>query len=335
MKKILVSGATGAMGQYLVPRLCNMGFQVDALALNTLEYIHPNLKSFSCDAFDFQFMSSLLRENHYDAYVDFMIYNTPMLAQWLPMVSQSTGHYIYFSTYRIYDNKEIPVKETSPRLLDSADDLILRNSDDYSVYKARGENIMHAMPQKNWTIVRPAITYSLMRYQLVTLEAPFTVGRAFAGKPVVLPEQAKNIQATMSWAGDIAEMIAKLLFNDRAFGETFTIATSEHHSWGEIADYYNDICGLKSVWVDKEDYIKMIAPEYSIGARWQLEVDRLFNRIMDNSKVLAATGMKQEDLKPLYDGLNYEINRCPRTTAFCTNEWISAVWERMDAIAGV
>ena len=64
----------------------------------------------------------------------------------------------------------------------------LLNSDDYCIYKARGENLLFAMKRKNWTIVRPATTYSYLRYQLVTLEAADSVGRAFAGKPVVVPE---------------------------------------------------------------------------------------------------------------------------------------------------
>ena len=336
-KRILVVGATGAMGQYLVPVLAEMGHKVDALALNTLEYTHPNLNSFSGNAQDYEFMHKLVTENKYDAIVDFMIYHTPMLASWLPMMSQSTDHYIYLSTYRIYDNKEIPIRETSPRLLDTADDIILRNSDDYSVYKARGENIMRAMPRKNWTIIRPAITYSLLRNQLVTLEVHFTVGRALAGKPTILPIQAKDVQGTMSWAGDVAQMISRLLFNEKALGETFTVATSEHHTWGEIADYYKDICGLKAVWVDKEDFYEALCGtrDYNrtLGARWQLECDRLFTRIMDNSKVLSVTGMKQEDLKPLYDGLAYEVGRCPRDIDFCSNAGTVAAWERMDAMA--
>ena len=190
---------------------------------------------------------------------------------------------------------------------------MLRNSDDYSVYKARGENILRALPNRNWTIVRPAITYSYLRNQLVTLEAPDTVGRAFAGKAVVLPEQARDVQATMSWGGDVARMIAGLLFNERARGEAFTVATAEHHSWGEIADYYKAICNLEAVWVDKKDYIRILQPDpYNFGARWQLEYDRLFDRIMDNSKVLAATGISQSELTPLYDGLEREISRCPQ-----------------------
>ena len=168
--------------------------------------------------------------------------------------------------------------------------------------------------------MRPAITYSRMRYQLVTIEAPNTVGRAFAGKPVVLPVQAQDRRATMSWAGDVAKMIAGLLLRDETLGETYSVCTAEHRTCGEIADYYRDICGLKAVWVDKEDFLGLVAnPDWPQGARWQLEYDRLFDRVMDNSKVLAATGMRQTDLMPLHEGLRREISRCPRNAAWPVN----------------
>lgn len=310
-RKVLVLGATGAMGRYLVPQLADLGYQVDAVSLDEVKSDKPNLNYIKADAKDKEVLGRLLK-NGYDGIVDFMIYFTSDLTGFLPVLPAHTDHYIYLSTYRIYDNKEHPIRESSPRLLDTADSIILRNSDDYSVYKARGENILRALPNRNWTIVRPAITYSYLRNQLVTLEAPDTVGRAFAGKAVVLPEQARNIQATMSWGGDVARMIAGLLFNEQARGEAFTVATAEHHTWGEIADYYKAICNLKAVWVDKEDYIRILQPDpYNFGARWQLECDRLFDRIMDNSKVLAATGIRQSELMPLYDGLEKEISRCP------------------------
>ena len=319
-KKVLVLGATGAMGKYLVPRLAEMGYQVDGVSLDEATGGHPNITYLKANAKDKNVLRQLLAKK-YDGIVDFMIYSSGDLPYYLPLMLDNTGHYIYLSSYRIYDNKEHPVKETSPRLVDTADDLVLRSSDDYSIYKARGENILHALPKKNWTAIRPAITYSLMRYQLVTLEAPNTVGRAFAGKAVVVPEQARNVQATMSWAGDVAQMIAGLLFNETARGEIFTVATAEHHTWGEIADYYKDICNLKAVWVDKEDYIGSLSEDpYSLGARWQLEYDRLFDRIMDNSKILAATGMKQEELMPLYDGLKLEISRCPKDYVWPVNQ---------------
>ena len=312
-KKILVLGATGAMGQYLVPLLAGSGHQVTAVALDQAADAPPNLRRLQGDALaDAAFRSQLLAE-HWDGIVDFLIYPTRALDAALPPVLAATDHYIYLSSYRIYADEEHPVRESSPRLLDVSPDAALRASDDYSIYKARGENLLRSLPRRNWTIVRPAITYSRMRYQLVTLEAPNTVGRAFAGRPVVLPAQAKDRQATMSWAGDVAKMLAGLLLREETLGETYSVCTAEHRTWGEIADYYRDLCGLKSIWVDQEDFLSVIArPGSRQGARWQLEYDRLFDRVMDNARVLAATGLKQSHLMPLYEGLKHEISRCPR-----------------------
>lgn len=315
-KNILILGATGAMGKYLVPILAGKGYHIDAVSFDDVEEnAFPNVRWIKGNAKEVNFRRELL-SRHYDGIVDFLIYTTGELVSHLPAAVKAADHYIFLSTYRIYDGIEVPVRETSPRLLDSTQDVFLRNSDDYSIYKARGENILRGgFPEKNWTIIRPAITYSLLRYQLVTLEAPLTVGRALQGKTVILPETAKDVQATMSWAGDVAQMIAGLLFNEKALGETFTVATSEHHSWGEIAEYYKEICNLKALWVPQEDYLSYSFCGYRTNPRpylWQLIYDRLFHRIMDNSKVLACTGMKQENLKKLYDGLEYEVSRCPK-----------------------
>jgi len=311
-KKILVLGGTGTMGVYLVPELADMGYQVNVVSLDNVLSNNPSITYVQADAKDISFLHSLLQDE-YDAIVDFLIYSTKEFSDKYEMMLSSTDHYIFLSSYRVYADSAVPIKEDSPRLLDVSDDKEFLATEDYSLYKARQEDILKASKYDNWTIVRPAVTYSKFRYQLVTLEAANTVGRAFAGKEVVLPEQAKNIQATMSWAGDVAKMIAGLLFNEKARGETFTVATAEHHTWGEIADYYKDICNLKAVWVDKKDYIGIICPDpYQINASWQLEYDRLFDRIMDNSKVLQATGMTQADLTKLYDGLAKEIARCPK-----------------------
>ncbi|MFA6929068.1 MAG: NAD-dependent epimerase/dehydratase family protein [Lentisphaeria bacterium] len=327
-KKVLVLGATGAMGKYLVPLLAEAGYQIDAISKDDEKSAYPNVRFLKMDAYDRPALYALLKQGKYDGIVDFMIYPTSQLPYFLPLMLDQTDHYIYLSSYRIYDDKEHPVVETSPRLIDASDDLLLRNSDDYCIYKARGENVLHYLPKKHWTILRPSITYSLMRYQLVTLEAPHTVGRAFNGKTVVLPEQARNVQATMTWGGDSAKLIAKLLFNEKALGETYTVSTAEHHTWGEIADYYKEICGLKAFWVDKEDYIRILNPDpYTPGTRWQLDYDRLFKRVINNAKILSACGMLQSDLKPLYDGLKHEISRCPKDCVWPVSQAMDAYLE--------
>ena len=319
-KKVLVLGATGAMARYMIPYLAENGCQIDGMALDSVESTNPAVKYYQGNAKDLKVLDEML-SRRYDAIVDFLVYSSGELPFYLPRMLDHTDHYIFLSSGRIYDNLEVPVKETSPRLIDSSKDPILLNSDDYCIQKARGENMLFSMKKKNWTIVRPATTYSYLRYQLVTLEASDTVGRAFAGKAVVVPEQARNKPATLSWGGDAGKMIGKLLFCDAALGEAYNINSAEHRTWGEIADYYRDICDLKAVWVDKEDYLKILNPDpYCINRRWQLEYARLFDRIVDNSKVLAVTGMKQSELMPLYDGLKMEISRTPKDYPWRNNQ---------------
>ena len=318
-KKVLILGAGGAMGQYLVPYLAEKGCKVDAVALNEINCEHPAVTWYKGNAKDWGFRNELLAKN-YDAVIDFLVYPSKEVPFYLPQMLDSTGHYVYISSGRIYDNLERPVRETSPRLIDTCKDPLLINSDDYCIYKARGENILTSSGKKNWTIVRPATTYSFMRYQLVTLEARDNVGRAFAGKDVVVPIQAKDKPAALSWGKDVARMIGELLFHEAALGEAFNVNSAECRTWGEIADYYKDICDLNAVWVDKEDYLKIINPNpYELAPRWQLEYARLFDREVDNSKVLSVTGLKQEDMMPLYDGLKYEISRTPRDIDWGTN----------------
>ena len=328
-KKVLVLGGTGAMGQHLVPILAEMGYSVDVIydRFEEMKTEAPNVRYIKADAKDYQFIDDILK-NNYDGIVDFLIYPSNELVYKLPKMLDNTGHYIFFSSYRIYANEEHPIRETSPRLWDVSPDWLLRLSDDYCIYKAKGEDLLHKSKKQNYTIVRPSITYSKLRYQLVTLEAHDTVGRAMTGRKAILPEQAKHVQGTMSWGGDAAKMFSRLLFNERALTETFTISTSEHHAWCEIADYYKDICGLQVEWVDKEDYLKVFSPfRYNMHPRWQLDYDRLFDRIIDNSKVLDVTGMKQSDLMPLYDGLKYEISRCPKDFEWHPNPRMDKVME--------
>ena len=308
MKKVLVLGGTGAMGVYLVPKLIERGYAVDVVSLDEVESTNPNLRYITGNCMDVEYVSEILK-NGYDGIVDFMIYNQDKLEERHQMFLDNTSHYIYLSTYRIYANEEHPVKETSPRLLDVSKDKDFLYTDDYALYKAKGENVLLNSKYTNWTAIRPAITYSKRRFQLTILEAPYVVGRTLHGKKLVLPKQAKNVQATMSWAGDVAEMIARLLFNPKAYREIFSVCTSEHMTWGEVADIYKEIIGLEAVWVDMEDFLGILTHNSTnpMGARYQLIYDRLFDRIMDNSKVLEITGMKQSELTTLYDGLKREL----------------------------
>ncbi|MBC8544952.1 NAD-dependent epimerase/dehydratase family protein [Bianquea renquensis] len=311
MKKVLVLGATGAMGRYLIPELVNLDYEVVGVGREETAPWKVNAAYIQSDAFDKNFLNGLLKEN-FDGIINFMEYGKVDFSEYYQLFLEHTSHYIYLSTCRVYDDKEQPIKETSPRLLDSSEDEVLKASHDYCIYKAQDEDLLVNSSYDNWTVVRPATTFSTMRLQLVTLEFNNSVARALQGKTIVLPIQAKDKPATLSWGGDVAKMIARILFKEEAKREFYNVCSAEHRTWGEIAEYYRDLVGLEAVWVDKEDYLAILSPEGTINVRWQLEYARLFRRITDNSKVLALTGLKQEDMMPMYDGLKLEIGNIPK-----------------------
>lgn len=141
MKKVLVLGASGAMGRYLLPHLAERGYRIDGVSLDGAGESLPNVNHIRANAKERAVYRRLL-ENGYDGIVDFLTYGTGELAWYLPQALDHTEHYIFLSSCRVFDDREHPVRETSPRLIDTAGDELLRNSDDYCIYKARGENIL-------------------------------------------------------------------------------------------------------------------------------------------------------------------------------------------------
>lgn len=324
-KKALVLGGTGAMGVYLVPELASRGYEVRVVSLDDVTSDNPLITYTKADSKNIDYLKELLKEK-FDVIVDFMLYSTEQFRERYDILLGNTDHYILLSSYRIYDGSVIPITEAgTPRLLDVSENREFLATDDYSLTKARQEDILVSSGYKNWTIVRPAITYSKRRFQLVTLEAHLVVARAMKGLPVVLPKEARSVQATMSWAGDVAKLFAGLILNPAAYLERFTLATAEHNPWGTVAEYYKEIIGLECVWADTEDYLKIMGGSNS--ARYQLVYDRLFDRVVDNSKVLRVAGVKQEDFMPLRQGLEKELTALPKDLVWRDG---GAAWEGMD-----
>lgn len=326
-KSVLVIGATGTMGSYLVPELVKLGYAVTAVSLDMQKNPVPGVAYHAGDCFDMDFLAPLLAQK-FDGIVNFMDFDAAHPFQdYYKSFLDNTDHYIYLSSCRVYADEEVPVKETSPRLLEVSKDERFLASSNYSLRKAKDEDLLWSTDYNNFTIVRPATTFGEMSFQLVTLANKNTVGRALKGKKVVLPIQAKDKPATLCWGGDVARMIARFMFKEETFREAYNVCSSESHTWGEIADYYKELCGLEAVWVDKEDYLKIINPiPGAIGARWQLEYARMFRRITDNTKMLAVTGLKQEEFMPLYDALKMMYAAIPQGYEFPETE----VGARMD-----
>jgi hypothetical protein len=71
-KKVMVIGATGAMGRHLVPELVKLGYEVTGVSLDVQENPVPGVKYYVGDCFDKEFLSQLLAQK-FDGIVNYNI----------------------------------------------------------------------------------------------------------------------------------------------------------------------------------------------------------------------------------------------------------------------
>lgn len=305
--RYLLLGGTGAMGDYLKDELLNAGDDVYITSRRPHQSV-DNLHYLCGDAHDTDFLKSVVGEIKPDVIVDFMVYGTAEFRVRFEYLLSHTRQYIYVSSYRVFANTK-PLIEASPRILDACDDEEYLKTDEYALAKARQENLLRESPYENWTIVRPSITYSRNRFQFGCLEAGIVCFRALQGLPVVMPEEMLDKHATMTWAKDVARMIARLALNPGALREDFNVVTAESHTWREILGIYHMVLGMEVETIPMTDYL-------TICARYQTLYDRMFDRVMDNSKVLRVTGMTQTELTPIELGLARELEAFKRNPRY-------------------
>ena len=77
--------------------------------------------------------------------------------------------------------------------------------------------------------------------------------------------------------------------------------------WGELADLYTKLVGTEFEWVETEKYLEL---DERIGKDpWILLYDRLYDREIDNTKVLKATGLTKSDFLSIEEGLKIELEK--------------------------
>ena len=205
MSKVLLLGGTGAIGVYLSEILAADGKDVVVTSRSehapccSIEFIRG-------DARNADFLSFTLDRVRPDAVVDFMSYGTDEFKMRRDLLLGKTRHYLFLSSYRVFNDAEV-ITEKSPRLLDSSTDSDYLKTDEYALCKARSENLLRESSMANWTIIRPGITYSKRRFQLGCLEANTLCYRSFQGLPVAMPQEMRTINVpTFRNESDVQEL---------------------------------------------------------------------------------------------------------------------------------
>lgn len=281
---ILLLGGTGAMGTYLKDLLDQQGNQIyitsrsKKIGTDSIHYLEGN-------AHKKEFLDGVLNLHTWDAIVDFMVYNTDEFQDKVNQLLEATQQYVFLSSSRVYADSKDKIKENSPRLLDISTDSQYLTTDEYALAKAKQENILQQSSHKNWTIIRPYITYGLERLQLGVFEKEDWLYRAIQGKPIIFCKEINNKTTTLTSGLDVAKAIIKLISNPLSLSQCYHITTPHSLQWADVLTVYLDVLELhlgrrpKVTFVPLNKFLKL-----EVG-RYQVLCDRLYNREFDNSKI--------------------------------------------------
>lgn len=278
------------MGKHLVSLLSERGDKVSVTTRSprkstaNINYIQGNAK-------DDSFLDSLLGRR-WDAIVDFMVYNTPTFQKRAPKFLAATEQYVFLSSARVYAETGEPIREESLRLLESCRDPTFLATDEYSLAKARQEDALRQASSKNWTIVRPYITYSEQRLQLGVLEKEGWLYRALRGRTIVFSADIASKLTTMTYGLDVAVAMAAMIGDPRTLGEVYHITQRAAASWRAVLDVYLQVLEThlgkrpNVILLDLDDFSRCKPAEY------QIKYDRLFNRVFDSSKIAELVNLE-------------------------------------------
>ena len=307
MKKALLIAGGGTLGRYTADELLRQGVRVDTICLEDVKSEDARLIYYQGRA-TLEYLTDFLKDKFYDAIVNFIHYED--VEEYKPvhrLLSDVTKQLVFLSSYRIYSSEKLPITEASPTLYDTVSDECFEH-EKYSVPKTKAERyIREESGTANWTIVRPVISFSDRRFDIVTVTGRKVVEFAKSGSAVLLPREAKNKIAGLDWAGNSGKLIANLLFKEAALSEAFTVSTAQNHTWGEIAEMYTELLGVRFEWVDTERYLE--TDPFVKSHPELLKYDRLLDREIDNSKILSVTGLKSEDFVSVKDGIRIELSK--------------------------
>lgn len=281
--KILLLGGTGAMGVHLAALLLKQGDEVTITTRNQKQNV-TEINYLIGTAHDDAFLNEVLSAR-WDVIVDFMVYPTCVFESRVERLLENCGQYVYLSSARVYAESSSPLTENSPRLLDTVNDQKYLETDEYALAKARQENVLFTSPRKNWTIIRPYITYSEQRLQLGVLEKEAWLYRALNKRPIAFSSDINKKVTTLTYGMDVSKGIVSLIGHENALGEAFHITNNKSLKWEQVLELYS---AFLEKYLNKTPEIRLQSmADFTAHhtAEFQVKYDRLYDRKFDNSKI--------------------------------------------------
>ena len=307
-KTVLLIGGGGTLGTYTGKELLRLGARVEVLCPEEKISDHENL-TFHRGLGTQETLQGLFDRTHYDGIVNFIHYRDAEEYKRIhPFLIAHTERLIFLSSYRVYANEQHLITESAPRLYDVIRDEDLLTNEKYAIPKSICEDYLrNERAGEGWTIVRPVISFSERRLDLLLYSGREILEYAASGRELPMPSMVHDYAAGLDWAGNSGKLIANLLFRKDAPGETFTVYSGHGMTWGQAAELYTELTGVTIRWCGEEEFLRHI---YSYKKdRFYWKYDRRYPRDIDCSKIMRATGLTAADFKSVREGLEIELAR--------------------------
>lgn len=222
MKNILVIGGSYFTGRvYMFSAVKEGDVKLHVLNRGRFPLKLDGVKEYHCDRHDEAKMSFLLRNEHFDAVIDFCGYAPGDIATVIRALEGRIGHYIFFSTASICVPSEKAVGEDAPLLSEwSSGELgaYLRGK------KELEEELVSTCSEKiPWTILRPSFLYGPYNY---APRESWLIQQIVKGVPIPYPVDASG-RWSFVYVKDVACALRKIAGNPVAFREIYHLASPE------------------------------------------------------------------------------------------------------------
>lgn len=284
--RILILGGTGAMGKALVNLLLKYDHHITVTSRSfhvVPTQFEDKLVYLKGDAHSKDFILDVL-STHWDVIIDFMVYSTAEFKNRLMFLLNSTDQYIFLSSARVYSNNAL-ITEASERLLETSRDVEYLQTDEYALAKARQENLLVGSGLKNWTVIRPYITFSEERLQLGVFEKEDWLYRVMKGRSIVFSRDIATKCTTLTYGNDVARGIASLIGKSDSTGEFFHITSEVPICWNEVLCIYLKVLSSNAIkpkvfWLQDMKVLSDV-----MNNQYQVKYDRLYNRKFSSHKI--------------------------------------------------
>jgi len=276
--KVLFIGGTGNISTS-VSKLCvERGIDLYLLNRGTRKVEIKGVKILSADISNINEVSSVLKDHHWDAVVNWIAFNESDIDRDLNLFRNKTKQYIFISSASVYQKPPLhPVLTESTPLYNPVWD--------YSKNKiACEERLNKAYREENFpiTIVRPSHTYDTVIPVVIGGWTEYTIiDRMKKGKKVIVHGDGTSLW-TITHAIDFAKGFVGLLGHQQAIGHAFHITSDEILTWNQIYEAVAEAAGVEANIVHiPSDFI--VHQENSLEG--SLLGDKSYSAIFDNAKI--------------------------------------------------